>query len=77
MLSFCAVFICEFCFGRLLHYKMAAIKKVLNFYSFPVTLGQIYFVLVLTSTNHNARNWYPEMVMTRTDEKDQDIDFQS
>ena len=25
-------------------------------------LYQVYFVLVLTSTNHNARNRYPEMV---------------
>ena len=25
------------------------------------TLGEIYFVLVLASTNHNARNWYPKM----------------
>ena len=35
-------------------------------YSFPVFFGQVYFVLVSTSTNHNARSRCPEMVMART-----------
>ena len=26
--------------------QMASIKKMLNFYSFPVSLGQVYFVLI-------------------------------
>ena len=56
----------EFSFDRLPHYKMAAIKKVFSFYSCPVSLDQIYLVLVLTSANHNARNRYPEMDMART-----------
>ena len=30
-----------------------------NFFLFLVSLGQVYFVLVLTSTNHKARNRYP------------------
>ena len=53
-------------FSRLL--QMPAIQKLVYsmFYSFPVSLGQVYFVLVLTSTNHKARNRYPEMVMART-----------
>ena len=48
--------------------QMPAIKKIVYsmFYSFPVSLGQVYFVLVLTSTNHKARNRYPEMVMAQT-----------
>ena len=41
-------------------------QKISSLYSFPVFFGQVYFVLVLTSTNHNARNWYPEMLMART-----------
>ena len=45
---------------------MAAIKKVFSFYSCPVSLDQIYLVLVLTSANHNARNRYPEMDTART-----------
>ena len=64
MLSFRAVFIIEFCFGWLP--LIAAMKKLYYFYSFPVSLGQVDFVLGLTSTNHKARNWYPEMVMART-----------
>ena len=39
------------------------LQKQFNFFSFPISLGRVCFVLVLTSTNHNARNWYPEMVM--------------
>ena len=61
---FYAVFPCsvsiEFCFGQLP--QMAAIKKKkkwFNFFLFLVPLGQVYFVLVLTSTNHKARNRYP------------------
>ena len=64
LLSFHAVVITEFCFGRMP--QMAVIKKISSLYSFPVFFGQVYFVLVLTSTNHNARNRYPEMVMVRT-----------
>ena len=60
MLSFRAVFIIEFCFGWLP--QMAAMK----FYLFPVSLGQVDFVLGLTSANHKARNWYPEMVAALT-----------
>ena len=59
-----------FSFDRLPHYKMAGlmagIKKVFSFYSCPVSLDQIYLVLVLTSANHNARNRYPEMDTART-----------
>ena len=64
LLSFHAVFITEFCFSRLP--QMAVIKRISNLYWFPVFFGQVYFVLVLTSTNHNARNRYPEMVTART-----------
>ena len=46
--------------------QVAEIKNLLNFYSFPVALGQIYFVLVLISTTHNARYLYPEMDISRT-----------
>ena len=42
-------------------------KKIITFFSFPVPLGQICFVLVLISPNHKARNRYPEMDMARTD----------
>ena len=42
--------------------QVAAIKNLFHLYSSPVALGQIYFVLVLISTNHNARYPYPEMV---------------
>lgn len=41
-------------------------KKTIIFFSFPVPLGQICFVLVLISPNHKARNRYPEMDMART-----------
>ena len=41
-------------------------KKIITFFSFPVPLGQICFVLVLISPNHKARNRYPEVVMART-----------
>ena len=63
MLSFRAVFSIEFFFGRLP--QMAAIKILFNFYLLPVSVDQVYFVLVLTSTNHKAQNRYPEMVMAR------------
>ena len=43
-------------------------KNLFHFYSSPVALGQICFVLVLISTNHNARYLYPEMDMSRTAE---------
>ena len=46
--------------------QAAAIKSLFNFYSFPVALSQIYFVLVLISTNHNARYLYLEMDISRT-----------
>ena len=45
---------------------MAEIKNLFNFYSFPVALGQIYFVLVLMSTNHKAGYLYPEIDISRT-----------
>ena len=54
MLSFRAVLITEFCFDRLP--QVAVMKKI-------ISLGQVYFVLVFTSTNHKARNRYPEMIM--------------
>ena len=38
-------------------------EKIVQLYFFPISLGQVYFVLVFTSTNHKARNRYPEMVM--------------
>ena len=41
-------------------------KKKFSFFLFPAPLGQICFVLVLISSNHKARNQYPEMVMART-----------
>ena len=44
-------------------------KNLFYFYSSPVALGQICFVLVLISTNHNARYLYPEMDMYRTGKK--------
>ena len=37
-----------------------------HFNSSPVALGQINFVLVLISTNDNARYLYPEMDISRT-----------
>ena len=37
-----------------------------HFYSSPVALGQINFVLVLISTNHNARYLYSKMDISRT-----------
>ena len=46
--------------------QVAAIKNFFHLYSSPVTLGQIYFVLVLISTNHNARYLYPEMIISPT-----------
>ena len=46
--------------------QAAAVKKSFHFYSSPVALGQIYFVLVLISTNHNARYLYLEMDISRT-----------
>lgn len=56
MLSFRAVFIS----GLLLNFvaadchKWLPSEKLFNFYSFPVSLGQVNFVLCLTSTNHHA-----------------------
>ena len=44
-------------------HKWVPSEKLFNFYSFPVSLSKVYFVLVLTSTNDNARNRYSEMVM--------------
>ena len=46
--------------------QVAAIKNLFHFYSSPVALGQNYFVLVLISTNHIARNLYPEMDISWT-----------
>ena len=46
---------------------MAASKILFNVYSFPVSLGQDYFLGVFTSTNHIVRNGNPEMVMGRTE----------
>ena len=34
------------------YHKWLPSKKFFNFYLFPVSLGQVYFILVLTSTNH-------------------------
>ena len=47
--------------------QVAAIKNLFHFYLSPVPRGQIYFVLVLISTNHNVRYLYPEMDISRTD----------
>ena len=46
--------------------QVAAIKNLFHFYSSPVALGQIYYVLVLISTDHNARYLYPEIDISRT-----------
>ena len=46
--------------------QAAAFKNLFNLYSFPVALSQIYFVLVLISTNHNARYLYLEMDISWT-----------
>ena len=46
--------------------KWLSPKKLFNFYLFLVSLGQVYFVFVLTLNNHRARNRYPEMVTART-----------
>ena len=46
--------------------QVAAIKNLFHFYSSPVALGQIYYVLVLISTNHNVRYLYPEIDISRT-----------
>ena len=43
MLSLRAVFIAEFYFSRLAHYKWPKPKKLFKFYSFPISLGQIWF----------------------------------
>ena len=45
--------------------QVAAIKNLFHVYSSPAVLGQIYFVLVLISTNHNAQYLYPEMDISR------------
>ena len=42
--------------------KWLSPKKLFNFYLFLVSLGQVYFVLVLTLNIHKALNRYPEMV---------------
>ena len=55
MLSFRAVLVLNFV---LANYRKKT-KKLFNFFLFLVCLGQVYFVLVLTSTNHKARNRYP------------------
>ena len=59
MLTFRAVFSIEFCFGQLPQMTVSK-KKLFNFFLFPVSLGQVYFVLVLASINHKPRNRYPE-----------------
>ena len=43
------------------------INNLFKFYSFPVALDQIYFVLVLISTNHNARYLYPKKDISLTE----------
>ena len=48
------------------HFTTSRSQNWSPFYSFPVALGQICFVLVLISTNHNARYLYPEMDIART-----------
>ena len=46
--------------------QVVAIKNfTFHVYSSPAALGQIYFVLVLISTNHNAQYLYPEMDISR------------
>ena len=67
MLSFCAVI----SYYLILFLPIAALHVVANknlshFYSSPVALGQICFVLVLISTNHNPQYLYPEMDISRT-----------
>ena len=42
--------------------QVAAIKNLFHFYSSPVALGQIYFVLVLISTNHNADTYIQKWI---------------
>ena len=65
-------FMLSFCAGDfvLLNFVLAdsriTIKNLFHFYSSPVALGQIYFVLVLILTNHNTRYLYPEMEISQT-----------
>ena len=67
MLSFRAVIsYCLILFRPIAALQVAAIKNLFHFYSSPVALGQICFVLVLVSINNNARYLYPEMDISRT-----------
>ena len=60
MLSFLAVFVSTD------YLKWLPSKKLFNFHLFPVSLGQVNFVLALTLNNHKAQNRYPDMVTART-----------
>ena len=64
MLSFCAGDFILLTF--VLADSRITIKNLFHFYSSPVALGQIYFVLVLILTNHNTRYLYPEMEISQT-----------
>ena len=55
--------------------QVAAIKRLFHFYLSPAALDQINFVLVLISTNHNARYLYPEMDISRTVEFYQELEI--
>ena len=59
MLSFRAVLVLNFVLANYRKWLPLKKKKLFNFFLFLVSLGQVYFVLVLTSTNHKARNRYP------------------
>ena len=57
MLSFRAVLVLNFVLAN--YRKWLRKQELFNFFLFLVSLGRVYFVLVLTSTNHKARNRYP------------------
>ena len=60
-----AIFPCSVCYW-ILFWPIHPIRNDLHLkYSFPGSLAQIYSVLVLTSTNHNAQYMYPEMDISR------------
>ena len=67
MLSFREVIITESCFGRRQPITNGRHQKFVQLLLIPsIALAQIYFVLVLISTNDNARYLYPEMDISRT-----------
>ena len=60
-----AIFPCSVCYW-ILFWPIHPIRNDLHLkYSFPGSLAEIYSVLVLTSTNHNAQYMYPEMDISR------------